>query len=458
MSSLPTGTHEQDGTPRFASILGLGFGDCGKGLFTDFLCRHWAAHTVVRFNGGAQAGHNVVLPDGRHHTFSQFGSGSFVPGVRTILAHPVVVHPSALLVEAGYLERAGVPHALERLVVDSRCRINTPFHQAAGRLRELARRDSSHGTCGVGVGETVRHSLERSDLVLRYGDLERRATTLEKLDAIRRSLLDEFRPILHGVPPSEACSAEIAVLEDERVASRWTEIVASLVRMVPPARMDEISQRLHAPGTTLFEGAQGILLDEWRGFHPHTTWSSTHADAVDALAAELSLPDPVRHFGVVRSYMTRHGNGPFPTHDPDLDILAEPHNTSTGWQGDFRRGHPDAVLLRYALDAAGPLSGLLVGHLDVFDHLPDGLRWCEAYSQDPKDQRTIDRLSFSRTQDLSRQRSLCDLLYRSRPCYQDARLRSAKDLLDRVAGLSALPIRFRSHGNTHAHVQGGSGS
>ena len=80
-------------TPRFVSLLGLGFGDCGKGMFTDALCRRWPVHAVVRFNGGAQAGHNVVLPDRRQHTFSQFSSGSFVPGVSTVLAYPVLVHP-----------------------------------------------------------------------------------------------------------------------------------------------------------------------------------------------------------------------------------------------------------------------------------------------------------------------------------------------------------------------------
>lgn len=82
---------------RLVSVIGLAFGDCGKGLFVDYLCRRWHAHTVVRFNGGGQAGHNVVLPDGRRHTFSQFGAGAFVRGTATVLAHPVVIHPGALL-------------------------------------------------------------------------------------------------------------------------------------------------------------------------------------------------------------------------------------------------------------------------------------------------------------------------------------------------------------------------
>ena len=81
---------------RYASVLGLGFGDCGKGLFVDALKRSWQAHTVVRFNGGAQAGHNVVTPaeansPSRHHTFSQFGAGTFVPGVRTLLVDPMTI-------------------------------------------------------------------------------------------------------------------------------------------------------------------------------------------------------------------------------------------------------------------------------------------------------------------------------------------------------------------------------
>ena len=123
---------------RFASVLGLGFGDCGKGRFVDALTRRWKAHTVARFNGGAQAGHNVV--DGaRHHTFSQFGSGTFVPGVATLLLDPVVVHPTALLVEAEALARVGIHDALARLMVDAQCRVTTPYHQAAGRPRSSSR-------------------------------------------------------------------------------------------------------------------------------------------------------------------------------------------------------------------------------------------------------------------------------------------------------------------------------
>jgi hypothetical protein len=122
-------------------VIDLGFGDSGKGLLTDFLTRRTGAGLVVRYNGGAQAGHNVVTPDGTHHTFSQFGSGTFVPGVRTFLSRHVVLHPTALLVEREALESKGIRDAFERLRISEGARVITPYHQAANRVREIAQSD-----------------------------------------------------------------------------------------------------------------------------------------------------------------------------------------------------------------------------------------------------------------------------------------------------------------------------
>ena len=202
------------GLPRYLSVIGLGFGDCGKGLFTDYLCRTSRAHTVVRFNGGAQAGHNVVLPDGRHHTFSQFSSGTFIEGVHTVLASPVVIHPTALLVENDALRSAGVSDAAGRLLIDARCRVITPFHQAAGRLREIVRGDEAHGSCGVGFGEAVKDSLEHPDESLTYGDLAETASALAKLESVRQRLLDEFRS---ADMPDQRASDEMRILESGSV-------------------------------------------------------------------------------------------------------------------------------------------------------------------------------------------------------------------------------------------------
>lgn len=454
---------------HYVSLLGLGFGDCGKGLFTDFLARHWQAHTVVRFNGGAQAGHNVVLPDGRHHTFSQFCAASFQPGVRTMLAAPMVLHPGALLVENRLLQQNGVPDAMQRLSIDGRCRINTPFHQAAGRLRELLRGPAAHGTCGVGVGETVAHGLAWPDQMLCYADLSRPKLALAKLDAIRQTLLAEFTPDCPVPDNASQYSTERQMLLDPAISARWLLQIGELTRSVPPSSREALNSQLQQPGTVLFEGAQGVLLDEWRGFHPHTTWSTIHPDSVCGVLLELGIIEPARHFGILRSYHTRHGQGPLPTQDSALDVLAEPHNHGACWQGRFWRGHFDAVLLRYALDVCGPLDGLLISHLDALGQVP-GIRYCHAYTWPDatpaasalttiphlcqRDERgLITALHPGPFRDLEHQSALTRMLTQARPCYQTTPLAHSNDLLAKLADLTDCPVILGSFGPVHENVK-----
>jgi adenylosuccinate synthase len=444
---------------RYASVLGLGFGDCGKGHFVDALTRRWKAHTVVRFSGGAQAGHNVVTAAeggnvGRHHTFSQFGAGTFVPGACTVLLDPMVLHPTALLVETEALSRKGIHDALSRLMIDARCRITTPYHQAAGRARELLRGKSAHGTCGVGVGETVSHALAHPDQAMRYGDLSganafHAPALKDKLHSIRETLFTELTLLC---PPDVqgAFEDEMQTLRDESLAGKWLNMARALARQCAPAPIEMLSAQMKRPGCVLFEGAQGVLLDEWRGFHPHTTWSSITTAAVEAAAACLDLAAPISHYGVMRSYLTRHGAGPFPTHDESLNgLLPEPHNQSEGWQGCFRRGHPDAVLLRYALDVTGPMNGLLISHLDVFQR-GVSLKWCDHYSTDSLPH--IARLVVGASGDLSHQRALTHLLESARPQYAVTPISSDRHYLDCIASVTELPVVLRSYGNTNEAV------
>ncbi len=437
---------------RLVSVLGLAFGDCGKGLFTDYLCRRWGAHTVVRFNGGGQAGHNVVLPDGRHHTFSQFGAGTFVPGTATLLAYPVIVHPTALLVEHEYLRRCGVDDALDRLLIDARCRVTTPFHQAAGRMRELERGALAHGSCGVGVGETARHALLHPQQALTYADLAHGGAALDKLEAIRDALLAQFGAVCGAPNKQTAYDAERRVLTDAGVARRWLGQVEALLRRAPPAPHDAVATRLQRPGTVLFEGAQGVLLDEWHGFHPHTTWSSIVPETVEAVARDAGQHGKIAHFGALRTYMTRHGAGALPTHDARLDHLAEPHNSSDGWQGRFRRGHPDALLLRYALAATKQLDGLLVSHLDVFER-EKALRWCVAYDVEEGVERVRIRGIVPGVRgDLEHQAGLARLLSGAHPHYAAGATCSASQFVSEVEALSSLPVLFGARGPTHEAV------
>lgn len=446
---------------RYASVLGLAFGDCGKGHFVDTLTRRWQAQTVVRINGGAQAGHNVVTSaDGhspaRHHTFSQFGAGTFVPRVRTLLLDPMIVHPTALLVEAEALSRIGIQDALARLTIDAQCRVTTPFHQVAGQLRELLRGPAAHGSCGVGVGETVRHALEHPGQELRYADLTSSAnerTQLERLQTIRETLLTWF---LTRCPDggTGALRDGLQTLRDESLAATWMTTARALARQCPPASFEEVRAQLRQDGCVLFEGAQGVLLDEWRGFHPHTSWSSINTAAVHAAVARFGISGPIEHYGVIRTYFTRHGAGPLPTHDESLDgLLPEPHNHGDGWQGHFRRGHPDAVLLRYALEAVGSLNGLFISHLDVFQRgVP--LKWCERYSAPALQQGSqfVERLPLSRGVDLGHQLVLTNLLRNARPQYHAEPIRSVPAFLERLAIVTALPATLGSFGATWRDV------
>lgn len=372
--------------PRAYVVCDLGFGDAGKGLVTDALVRRTGAKLVVRYNGGAQAGHNVVTPEGRHHTFAQLGAGSFVPGVRTFLSRYVVVHPTGLLQEAQRFDAVNGGRVLARLGISREARIITPYHQALNRLRELSRGEGRHGSCGVGVGETVRDAILHPGTTVRAGDLAdpRRLRTL--LTAARERLLDEAHALVQvceaqGPETGAHASEELRLFSHPEVITRWMTRIQPVVEA--GCLVDESMLGAWA-GTGLpviFEGAQGVLLDESIGFHPHTTWTDcTPRQAQELIAEQLPTHVPVR-VGVLRSHGVRHGQGPFPT-EADLGIGIADHNRENPWQGRVRYGWFDAVLGRYALEACGGIDVLALTHLDLVRRRP-GIRAADTYLPAP---------------------------------------------------------------------------
>ncbi len=306
-------------------MVDLGYGDAGKGTVVDWLCATRPVHTVVRFNGGAQAAHNVVLRDGRHHTFAQFGAGTFHPGVRTHLSRHVVVDPLALAAEADHLATVGVPDALDRLTVDGDALLATPYHRAANRAREIARGADRHGSCGLGVGEAVAYGLAHPDDAPRVADCHHPALLRRRLTTLRDRLTAELGPL--DAPPIEDCLPAFTGFAG-RVAIVDGSWLAGALRT----------------GTCVFEGAQGVLLDEWHGFHPYTTWSTTTFANVDSLLAEAGRPGDVTRIGVLRVVTTRHGPGPLVTEDPTPAVRrpAQPDEPVAGPVPvrPLRRGRP----------------------------------------------------------------------------------------------------------------------
>ena len=149
--------------------------------------------------------------------------------------------------------------------------------------------------------------------------------------------------------------------------------------------------------------------------------------------------------GALRSYPTRHGHGPFPTADAALDKLSEPHNSSEGWQGKFRRGQPDRLLLRYAVSANGGIDALLLSHLDVFARVP-ALRCCTAYALDASQR--IDALPTASGHDLDHQAHLTALLGKARPIYANTRWNNADAAVADLSAWLEAPVLFGAYGPT----------
>lgn len=341
-------------------VCDLGFGDGSKGATVDWLCRSQPIDTVIRV-GAAQAAHNVVLPNGNHHTFAQFGSGMFTERVRTHLSRFMLVDPLRMMTEGLALEAKGVPDVMERTTIDPEALVITPFHAAYNKMQETARGEGRHGSCGIGVGATQEFALKYPDVALRAGDLGSTKTTTAKLYKIRQILLAGMEiEAFRDVPSVGNIEASYSLFCD----------MANIVGT-------DYTRTLLRTQDCVIESSQGVLLDEWRGFHPHTTWSTTTFDTADLLLEEAD--QEAFHLGVLRTYTTRHGAGPFPTEDAQLtEDFPEPHNKVGKFQGGWRVGHFDAVALRYAIAVAGRVDGLALSHIDKAQ-TSERLKVCSTY-------------------------------------------------------------------------------
>jgi adenylosuccinate synthase len=416
-------------------VVDLGYGDAGKGAIVDWLCaqsvrdardaseeRGRPVQAVVRFNGGAQAAHHVLGPGGEAHAFAQFGSGTFTPGTRTFLSRFMLVDLFALVAEAEHLTRFGVPDPLSLLAIDQDALLATPYHRAANRAREEARGAGRHGSCGMGIGETARYALDHPQDAPRAGDIARPRALIAKLARLRDRLAEEL-PVAVPLPsPGQVAAVYGAVAERVTLAG------------------DGYLARLLAQGPVVFEGAQGVLLDEWRGFHPYTTWSTTMFDNAETLLRE-SGAKAIR-LGVTRTYQTRHGPGPFPTEDRTLD-LRERHNADGHWQGPFRAGHLDALALGYAARVTGGVDAVALTHLDTARRLAGRLRICRGYQLGG---RTVTGIEPGPARDLAYQESLSQALLRAVPVYDPDDGLAAEDWPDAVAEILDAPVTIRSHG------------
>lgn len=439
-------------------ITDLGYGDAGKGSLVDYLTRATKAHTVVRYNGGAQAAHNVITPDGRHHTFAQFGSGTFIPGTRIHLSRFMMVHPLAMLAEERHLRSLGVSNAFQRVTIDREALVTTPFQQSANRLKEIARGDGRHGSCGMGVGETMSDWLSYGAQVLFIGDLSDRKAVVKKLHFLRDAKIAQMEGLFEKLSDIEAARNDLQILYDPKIIETTADLYqhfSTLVSIVEPAYLGKALKR---PGTTIFEGAQGVLLDEWYGFYPYNSWSTLTFKNADTLLAENAFGGDTRKLGLIRAYATRHGAGPFVTEDKDLTARVQDyHNQNNNWQREFRVGYLDFVALRYALTVSGKVDGLVITNLDRLDSLSQW-RTCHRYQYTGEKTNLADYFDLQGQSirnlkvpvdptDLIKQEELTRFLLEMKPVYEDCK-KDRDEYIELIRQRLHVPIAITSAGPT----------
>jgi adenylosuccinate synthase len=345
-------------------VIGAQWGDEGKGKIVDLLTERVAA--VIRFQGGHNAGHTLVI-DGARTVLSLIPSGILHPGVHCLIGNGVVLSLEALFREADALVQKGVS-VYERLRVSPNCALILPSHVALDRARERASGANAIGTTGRGIGPAYEDKVARR--AVRVADLFQR----DRLAARLGEMLDFHNFVLQRYFGVEA-------VEFQRTLD---DCLAQGERLLP--LVEDISERLRAEmragGNLLFEGAQGALLDIDVGTYPFVTSSNTIAGEA-AVGTGLGPRDIHAVLGIVKAYTTRVGAGPFPTEL--FDEMGE-HLSRVGHEFGAVTGRPrrcgwfDAVALRRAV-LHNSLSSLGVTKLDVLDGL-DTIRICTGYRID----------------------------------------------------------------------------
>ena len=416
-------------------VIGAQWGDEGKGKIVDLLTEGAAA--VVRFQGGHNAGHTLVI-GGAKTVLSLIPSGILHPGVQCLIGNGVVLSLEALLKEADALVQKGVP-VYERLRISPNCALILPSHIALDRARERAKGVNAIGTTGRGIGPAYEDKVARR--AVRVADLFQR----DRLAARLGEALD-----FHNFVLSRYFSAE--TVEFERTLE---DLLAQAERIQP--LVEDVSERLRGEmrkgGNILFEGAQGALLDNDVGTYPFVTSSNTIAGAA-AVGTGLGPRDIHKVLGIVKAYTTRVGAGPFPT---ELFDETGEHLSRVGHEFGAVTGRPrrcgwfDAVALRRAV-LHNSLSSLGVTKLDVLDGL-DTLQICTGYR--------IDGEVHEQPPLLPHRFSECEPVYETHPGWKDptsgitdfAKLpENARRYLARMEQLAGVPIDIVSTGPDRAET------
>lgn len=416
-------------------VIGTQWGDEGKGKVVDLLTER--ADVVVRFQGGHNAGHTLVI-EGQQTILHLIPSGILHTDVRCLIGNGVVLSPEALLTEVEMLEAREVP-VRDRLGISPACALILPYHIALDAAREKARGSNAIGTTGRGIGPAYEDKIARRGI--RLGELIDQA----HFEARLREVLDEHNFSLtrrFGAEPVEVSACLDQVLSQrEQLLPLLTDVTA------------ELAQRRREGANVLFEGAQGTLLDIDHGTYPFVTSSTTTAGGA-ASGSGVGPLDLDYVLGIVKAYTTRVGGGPFPTElfDADGEALGARGHEFGATTGRKRRcGWLDMVALRRAF-AVNSVSGLCVTKLDVLDGM-ERVRICTGYELDGEEleapPHTADQLAR------------CTPRYLELPGWNESTVgaesvealpKAAQTYLETLAELAGVPVDIVSTGPDRAQT------
>lgn len=427
---------------RNVVVVGTQWGDEGKGKVVDWLTEH--AQGVVRFQGGHNAGHTLVIR-GKKTALQLIPSGVMRDGVACYIGNGVVVDPTHLLGEIQRLEAAGLD-VRSRLFISESCPLILPFHVETDRAREVLRESSGSGkigTTGKGIGPAYEDKVARR--ALRVQDLKHPERFASKL----KGLLELHNAELDGYLQSQAMAFQPILDGAMQAAEQLLPMLADVGYQLHLA---------HKQGSNLlFEGAQGTLLDIDHGTYPYVT--SSNCVAGNAAAGSGVGPDMLHYvLGITKAYTTRVGSGPFPTELPIDEPGTVGHHLSTvGLErgtvtGRARRcGWLDGAALKRSMIING-ISGLCITKLDVLDGLAE-IQVCTGYKLDGRD---IDILPLD-ADEIER----CVPIYERWPGWTDSTVGvtewdrlplNARNYLERVQALIDRPIDMVSTGPDRDHT------
>ena len=360
------------------AVIGANFGDEGKGLMTDYFSRISSESVLdVRFNGGCQAGHTVVDADGKRHVFSHIGAGTF-SGADTYLSEFFIVNPMLFMREYEVLnEKYGLS---PKVIISKNAPVTLPCDMLINQLIEKSRGDNRHGSCGMGINETVKRSKNKQFRVV-FGDMSfleyprNINSTISKMADIIKNINRFYVPerlaeLGISNPPDEFYE----FINNDNIIYKYIDDFMNMYHICRNFYSDD--EVINVYDTVVFEAAQGLLLDcDRKEYFPNLTPSNTGMKNIRSILDKFPDTDTEICY-VTRSYFTRHGAGKFIS---EYSGLAEKYNLSdktnhtNEYQGSFRYGYFDIDEFKASIDnerkyfKGNDKVSLCVTHLDETD-------------------------------------------------------------------------------------------